>query len=181
MTSLGPNELIHCSLIYDWHWGLNKMAIIMQTTFSNAFSQMQIIGFWFKFHRYFLPMVQLTITHHYVGWWLGVKQVTSHFLDQQWSSSAGAYGVTRPQCVKAKGVCFLDTLRCHYNVVNFLTNIEKRHSIAHPLGQIMRCLLWAQPLIDIMPEFRHLFMPYMYLTILVHIITALNYIWKLDN
>ena len=32
------------------HSGLNKMAAILQTTFSNAFSCMKYFVFWFKFH-----------------------------------------------------------------------------------------------------------------------------------
>ena len=32
-----------------WHWGLNKMAAILQTTFSNAFSFMEMIVFWLQF------------------------------------------------------------------------------------------------------------------------------------
>ena len=32
------------------------------------------------------------------------------------------------------------TVRCHYNEVDFLKNIHKRHLIACPLGQVMGCL-----------------------------------------
>ena len=42
--------------------------------------------------------------------------------------------------------------QCHYNVVNFLTNIHKRHLIARPLGCGLGCLLWIQHLIDILPQ-----------------------------
>ena len=45
------------------------------------------------------------------------------------------------------------TVWCHYNVVNFLKNINKRCPIAHPLGRGMGCLLWIQHLIDILPQF----------------------------
>ena len=38
---------------------------------------------------------------------------------------------------------FHNTVLCHYNVVNFHTNIHKRHPIAHPLGQGMGCLFYA--------------------------------------
>ena len=33
------------------HWDMNKMADILQTTLSNAFSSMKIYVFWFKFHQ----------------------------------------------------------------------------------------------------------------------------------
>ena len=45
------------------------------------------------------------------------------------------------------------TVQCCYNVVNFLTNIHKRHPIPSPLGWGMGCLLWIQHLIDILLQF----------------------------
>ena len=44
-----------------------------------------------------------------------------------------------------------NTVRCHYNVVDFLKNITETHPIARPLGWGMGCLLWIQHLIDILP------------------------------
>ena len=41
------------------------------------------------------------------------------------------------------------TMRCHYNMVTFLTNIH----IPRPHRRGMRCLLWTQHLIDILPQF----------------------------
>ena len=32
------------------HWGRDKMATILQTTYSNAFSWMKVVIFWIKFH-----------------------------------------------------------------------------------------------------------------------------------
>ena len=43
------------------HWGRDKMVAICQTTFSNAFSWMKIIVFWWKCHWNLFPRVQLTI------------------------------------------------------------------------------------------------------------------------
>ena len=65
-----------------------------------------------------------------------------------------------------------NTVQCHYNAVNFLTNIHKRHHIARPLGRGMRCLLWTQNQIDILPQFLYLCM--YYILILDCIITALD-------
>ena len=62
-------------------------------------------------------------------------------------------------------------MRCRYNAVNFLKNINKRHPIARPLGRGMGCLLWIQDLIDILPQFLQLLMQY--LTTLHRVITAL--------
>ena len=46
----------------------------------------------------------------------------------------------------------IDTLRCHYNVINFLQNPHQRHSIAHTLGRDMGWLLWFQTLLYILPQ-----------------------------
>ena len=67
---------------------------------------------------------------------------------------------------------FTYTVRYRYNTVNLLTNILKRHLIAHPLGLAMGCLLQIQHLIDILPQFLKLFM--YYLTILDRVITVLG-------
>ena len=64
------------------HWGLNKMAAIRQTTFWNAFPWMKIVVFWLKFHWNLFLKVQLRINHHCLRWWLGIKQTTSHYLNQ---------------------------------------------------------------------------------------------------
>ena len=68
----------------------------------------------------------------------------------------------------------LDTVPCRYNgyAANFLTNIHKRHSTAHLLGQGFGCLLWIQHLIDILPQFLQSFMQY--LIILDRITLALS-------
>ena len=73
----------------------------------------------------------------------------------------------------------LNTLWCCYNTVNFLTNIHKRHPIAHSLGWGMGCLLWIQHLIDILSQFLQLFMQY--LIILDHIITTLDCVCIIDQ
>ena len=43
------------------HWGWDKMAVIFQTTFSNAFSRMKIYGFRLRFHWSLFARVQITI------------------------------------------------------------------------------------------------------------------------
>ena len=47
----------------------DKMAVISQTTFSNAFSCMKKFEFWLKFHWSLFLRVQLTITKHWFKWW----------------------------------------------------------------------------------------------------------------
>ena len=62
----------------DWRGrsGVNKMADIWQTTFSNAFSSMEIIAFWVKFHRNLFLLVQLTVSQHWFKYWfLAVNKI----------------------------------------------------------------------------------------------------------
>ena len=49
---------------YLTHWGPDKMAVIFQTTFSNAFSWMKMNEFRLRFHWNLFPRVKLTIFHH---------------------------------------------------------------------------------------------------------------------
>ena len=65
-----------------------------------------------------------------------------------------------------------NTVRCHYKQGQFLKNIYKRHPIARLLGRGMGCLLWVQPLIDILPQFLQWSLKY--LVILDHVIMALD-------
>ena len=66
------------------HWGRDKMAAILQKTFSNSFSWIKMYEFQFKFHLSLLLRVQLTIFHHWFRQWLGTNQVPSHYLNQWW-------------------------------------------------------------------------------------------------
>ena len=72
--------------VHLMYWGLNKMANILETHFSNAF----FLNFFFSFDSNFtglFPKAQLTVDKHWFRYWLGNEQVTSHYLNQQWSSS----------------------------------------------------------------------------------------------
>ena len=50
------------------------MATILQTTFSNAFSWMEVYEFRLQFHWSLLLRDQLTIIQHWVRYWLGADQ-----------------------------------------------------------------------------------------------------------
>ena len=63
-------------------------------------------------------------------------------------------------------------VQCRYNAGNFLQNSHERHCIARPSGRGMRCLLWVQPLIGILPQFLQWFVPWH--VILDRVITALD-------
>ena len=82
------------------HWGRDKMAVIFQTIFSNAFSWMKMFNFRLRFHWIVFPRVQLTIFQHWFRWWLGAVQATSHYLNQWWYSLLTHICVIRPQWVK---------------------------------------------------------------------------------
>ena len=66
------------------HRGRDKMAVIFQTTFSNAFSWMKVYKFRLRFHWCLFPRAQLKIFKHWFIYWLGAGQVTSHYLKQWW-------------------------------------------------------------------------------------------------
>ena len=51
------------------HWGLNKMAIILETTFSNDFSS-NVFGTSFHISWYFVLNVKLTACYHWFRYWL---------------------------------------------------------------------------------------------------------------
>ena len=63
------------------HWSFNKLANKMQT-FCNAISWQKIGVFLSKLHLSLFLKVQSTIGQQWFRWWLGAKQVTSHYLDQ---------------------------------------------------------------------------------------------------
>ena len=60
------------------------MAATSQTTFSNATSWMKMRVFRLRFHWSLFLRIQLTIFHHWLRWWLGAVQATSHYLNQWW-------------------------------------------------------------------------------------------------
>ena len=45
---------------------------------------------------------------------------------------------------------YMQTVRCYYNITNFLLNLHNRHPLAHQLGCDMGCLLWVQILTDVL-------------------------------
>ena len=90
-----------------------QMDAISQMTFSNAFSWMKMSEFRLKFHWSLFPRVQLTIFQHWLRWWLGAVQATSHYLNQ-W--------VLVYQCIYASlGINELTTYRgCLYVIWTYI-------------------------------------------------------------
>ena len=68
-------------------WASVDKHIVAETKwppFCSAFSWMKIYEFWLKFHWSLFLVVQLTISQHWLGLWLGADQATSHYLKQWW-------------------------------------------------------------------------------------------------
>ena len=80
--SVITSYLLWSRLMVLTHWGRDKMADISQTTFSNAFSWMEMHEFRLRFHWSLFLRFQLTIFQHWFRWWLGADQATSHYLNQ---------------------------------------------------------------------------------------------------
>ena len=66
---IGPSTVmafsVHSQQMNLTHWGWDKMAAILQTTSSNAFSFMKMFEFWLKFHWSLFLRVQLIILQHW--------------------------------------------------------------------------------------------------------------------
>ena len=93
------------------------------------------------------------------NWHIGVEVWVVFYVFKMWSIN---------QCFTFHAfdiaVLYAYTVRCHYgtalymhtrrcyNAISFLQNFHKRCPIAHPLGRAMRCLLWVQALIHILPH-----------------------------
>ena len=60
------------------------MDAISQTPFSGAFYWMNMYELWLKIHWSLFLRVQLTIYQHWLRYWLGAVQATSHYLNQCW-------------------------------------------------------------------------------------------------
>ena len=92
-TRKNLNRLYHLT-----HWGRDKMAVIFQTTFSNAFSWKKDCCILIKIS---LKGPQLTLFQHCFRQWLGAGQATSLYLNQSgWLSLMTHICVARSQWVK---------------------------------------------------------------------------------
>ena len=84
------------------HRDLNKMADFLEKTFSNTFSWTNIsvslsLNFCF-FHWGLFAWVQIIISQHWLRWWLGARQATSHYLYQCWPVSLIHIFITWTPC-----------------------------------------------------------------------------------
>ena len=66
------------------HCGRDIMAVIFQTTFSNAFSWIKMYEFQLRFHWSLFLSAQLKIFQHWFRLWFGADPATSHCMEQWW-------------------------------------------------------------------------------------------------
>ena len=66
------------------HWDRDKIAVISQTTFSNAYSWIKMNEFCLRFHWNLFLVFEFTIFNHWFRKWLEAAQATSHYLNQWW-------------------------------------------------------------------------------------------------
>ena len=94
------------------HWGLDKMADISQTTFSNAFSWIEIYQFRFIFHWSLFLRVELTIFQHRLRWLAWRRPGDKPLSEPMLISLPTHICVTRPQWVKWLSTFCLDVVSC---------------------------------------------------------------------
>ena len=85
-------------------WGRDEMAVISQTTVSNAIFFNKNVWISLKISLKFFPRSELKICQHWCKWWLGADQATSHYLDQWWLIFPTHICVTWPQWVKSRHI-----------------------------------------------------------------------------
>ena len=122
------------------HLPLDKMAAILQTIFSNAFSWMKSFVFWLTFHLSLFLRVQLVITQHWFRYWLGTYSAPSHYLNQCWHYSLTHTCGTRGRWVKS----YMDTFYPLILVdlwIHLITQTPVSGSCCLPLGALQS--MWA--------------------------------------
>ena len=135
-------------------WSLNKMADILQKTFSNTFPSRKMIVFCFILHFSISVWVELIKTQQWFRNWLGAAKVTSHYLKQCWPWLFMACGMIRPQWIDANVISFVD---CWYSLT------KKTRTFSHCLyhGCWWSCKdpghqqLWYWPSSPLMLQFQH--------------------------
>ena len=98
-----------CKVVYSWLWFLwHKLIKYAEATPHGITLTHFPLDKWLPFSRRHFQMrfhwslfirVQLTIFRHWFRWWLGTKQVTSHYLNQWWPSLLMHTCITQPQWV----------------------------------------------------------------------------------
>ena len=100
--------------LYLTHWGQDKMAVIFQTTFSNAFSEGKSMYFWFYGCWNLLSRIHMAITPHWLRQRLGFTSmmISSNgnifcFTVPLWWESTGHRLIPLTKASDAELWCFL--------------------------------------------------------------------------
>ena len=88
---MAQEDFIVHSSFSSTHWGWDKMAAILQTTVSSAFSWMKMCDFRLNIHWSLFIRGQLTLFQHWFRWWLGADQTSSQYLNQWWLNYRSIY------------------------------------------------------------------------------------------
>ena len=125
-----------------WYW--DKMATILQTTFSHLRSFMEIFVSWFKFHWNLFPRDQLTVSQHCVSS-LNKSNPISIVSDNQWFSAEQIFSAKhiQEQTIKWK-------YSIHKSLLSYGDHIdglaqERRNSIANTLELHLYCTKPSKP------------------------------------
>ena len=71
------------------HRGQDRMAAVLQLHFQMHFLEWKWLCCYSNFTEMF-PVVHLSICQHWLRWWLGAAQATSHYLIQWWPISVSS-------------------------------------------------------------------------------------------
>ena len=108
-------------------WGRNKMAIILQMTFSNTFSSMKMFELCFRFHWHLFLGVHMEVSQYWFRWWLGTNQVPSNYLSQWWPSSMTNTCCLLSEAMISSGFNVWKTVSLQHLTRNFLKQKCKQH------------------------------------------------------
>ena len=121
------------------HWGWDKMAVISQTTFSNALSWMKKLDIWLKFHWRLFLRVELIMTQHWFSNGLALNRrqaiIWSNADPFQWCLYVALGGDE----LRMDIACKHGQMVLHHGVGNLGTkrqNVELSIDRIHPMGRL---------------------------------------------
>ena len=146
------------SLMLSTHWGLTKMADIMQTTFCIAIWSMLNFCILIRSSLGLDHWALLTIYQHWLRYWLRSEHMTSHYLNQWWPNLAIPCGIITRQWTDALKYpkfpvmlvimymcCTLLVIGCFYSRQNSQLIIAPTY---HAYIRSFICLRWVHVIIN---------------------------------
>ena len=151
------------------------MAVILLTTFSNTFSWLKMIAFWFKFHWNLFPIIQLTTSHRGFRKWHGTCLPTNYHRKQRWRLLMHK-SITRPwrNSSNAKFSSMGELLAFRFSVWSYIQDENQ--------GLLW---VWAQPMRDDITSQRRLSLtkpiPRLIIKMIIRICFTLKRSWKASS